>query len=103
MTAMNPQPQLVDGVDIDAVAAAVRSCPGVDDLAPGVLGSAASYLPGRTVAGVAVVGRRVTLQIRTVWGVPGREAAAQVRAAVRGLVGDREVDVVVADIADPVR
>jgi len=50
MTSLNPRPQLVDGVNVDAVASAVRSCPGVDDLATGALGSVASYLPGRTVS-----------------------------------------------------
>lgn len=103
MTGTDPATQLVDGVDVDAVAAAVRACPGVDDLAAGPRGSAASYLPGRTVAGIAVTAQRVTVQVRSQWGVPVSQVAPQVRAAVSTLVGGRVVDIVVADIADPSR
>lgn len=99
MTSLNPP--LVDGVDVDAVAAAVRACPGVDDLAAGALGSAASYLPGRTVAGIAVGDEEVTIQLRSRWAVPTAQVAAQVRSAVEGLTGGRRVDVVIADITDP--
>ena len=73
MTSRNPSPQLVDGVDVDAVAAAVRRCPGVEDLAVGALGSAASYLPGRTVPGIAVTADRVTIQVRARWAVTTAE------------------------------
>ena len=45
---------VVDGVDLDAVAAAVRSCPAIDDLSSGPWGGVVSYLPGRQVAGVRV-------------------------------------------------
>jgi hypothetical protein len=100
MTGMVQHPQLVDGVDVDAVAAAVRACPGVDELAVGALGSVASYLPGRTVAGIAVAEDRVTVQVRSRWAVPAGEVAIQVRSAVAGLVGSRRVDIVIADIAD---
>jgi hypothetical protein len=101
MTSLNPRPQLVDGVNVDAVARAVRSCPGVDDLATGALGSVATYLPGRTVAGVAVAQDHVTIQLRSRWGVPTDTVAGQVRSAVAALVGLRRVDIVVADIAAP--
>lgn len=101
MTSRNPSPQLVDGVDVDAVAAAVRRCPGVEDLAVGALGSAASYLPGRTVPGIAVTADRVTIQVRARWAVTTAELATQVRAAVRGLIGPRRLDIVIADIGDP--
>ena len=103
MTAVNPHPlpHLVDGVDVEAVAGAVRSCAGVDDLATGALGSVATYLPGRTVAGVAVAQDHVTIQLRNRWGVPTDTVAGQVRSAVAALVGLRRVDIVVADIADP--
>jgi hypothetical protein len=101
MTSLNPRPQLVDGVNVDAVARAVRSCPGVDDLATGARGSVATYLPGRTVAGVAVAQDHVTIQLRSRWGVPTDTVAGQVRSAVAALVGPRRVDVVIADIAAP--
>jgi hypothetical protein len=43
---------VVDGVDLDAVAAAARGCAAVDDLCPGAWGGVVSYLPGREVPGV---------------------------------------------------
>jgi len=92
---------VVDGVDLDAVAAAVRSCAAVDDLCPGSWGGVVSYLPGRQVAGVRVTHDHVVISVRGRWGVPVIELAGQVRAAVTGLVGPRRVDVVVADLAEP--
>jgi hypothetical protein len=91
---------VVDGVDLDAVAAAVRGCAAVDDLCPGSWGGVVSYLPGREVAGVRVTHDHVVISVRGRWGVPVIELASQVRAAVSGLVGPRRVDVVVADLAD---
>ena len=91
---------MVDGVDLDAVAAAVRSCPAVDDLCAGAWGGVVSYLPGRQVAGVRVASDHVVISVRGRWGVPVSEMAGQVRAAVTGLVAPRRVDVVVADLAD---
>jgi len=92
---------VVDGVDLDAVAAAARSCAAVDDLCPGPWGGVVSYLPGRQVAGVRVTHDHVVISVRGRWGVPVSELAGQVRAAVTGLVGPRRVDVVVADLAEP--
>ena len=92
---------MVDGVDLDAVAAAARSCAAVDDLCPGPWGGVVSYLPGRQVAGVRVAHDHVVISVRGRWGVPVSELAGQVRAAVTGLVGPRRVDVVVADLAEP--
>lgn len=91
---------VVDGVDLDAVTAAVRSCPAVDDLCSGAWGGVVSYLPGRQVAGVRVARDHVVISVRGRWGVPVSEMAGQVRAAVTGLVAPRRVDVVVADLAD---
>ena len=91
---------VVDGVDLDAVAAAARGCPAVDDLCSGSWGGVVSYLPGREVAGVRVTHDHVVISVRGRWGVPVIELAGQVRAAVTGLVGPRRVDVVVADLAD---
>jgi hypothetical protein len=90
---------VVDGVDLDAIAAAVRGCAAVDDLCPGNWGGVVSYLPGRQVAGVRVTSDHVVISIRGRWGFPVSEMAAQVRAALTGLVGPRRVDVVVADLA----
>ena len=92
---------VVDGVDLDAVAAAARGCPAVDDLCPGPWGGVVSYLPGREVPGVRVAHDHVVISVRGRWGVPVIELAGQVRAAVTGLAGPRRVDVVVADLAEP--
>jgi hypothetical protein len=91
---------VVDGVDLDAVAAAARGCAAVDDLCSGSWGGVVSYLPGRQVAGVRVTRDHVVISVRGRWGVPVIELAGQVRAAVTGLVGLRRVDVVVADLAE---
>lgn len=91
---------LVDGVDLDAVAAAVRHCPAIDDLYSGSRAEVVSYLPGRRVAGVRVAADHVVISVRGRWGVPVPELARQVRFALAALVGSRRVDVVIADLAD---
>lgn len=96
-----PGTALVDGVDIDAVAAVVRSCAGVSSLDGGPFGEVASYLPGRVVAGVAVDGGRVLVQVRSRWGVPAADLAALITVALAPLTGPRPVDVAIADIDDP--
>ena len=96
-----PTAGMVDGVDLDAVAAAARGCVAVDDLCSGAWGGVVSYLPGRQVAGVRVARDHVVISVRGRWGVPVSELARQVRAAITGLVAPRRVDVVVADLAEP--
>ncbi len=94
-----PARAVIDGVDLDAVAAAVRSCPAIDDLSSGPWGGVVSYLPGRQLAGVRVASDHVLISVRGRWGVPVAEMARQVRTAVAGLVGPRRVDLEVADLA----
>ena len=89
------------GVQADAVAAAAGTCPAVDGLCPGPWGGVVTYLPGRQVPGVRLADDHVVVSVRSRWGVPAAEVAAQVRAAVTALAGSRRVDVVVADLADP--
>ena len=96
---IQPARAVIDGVDLDAVAAAVRSCPAIDDLSPGPWGGVVSYLPGRQLAGVRVASDHVLISVRGRWGVPVAEMARQVRTAVAGLVGPRRVDLEVADLA----
>ena len=91
---------VVDGVDLDAVAAAARSCAAVDDLCSGAWGGVVSYLPGRQVAGVRVARDHVVISVRARWGIPVSELVSQIRAAVTSLVAPRRVDVVVADLAE---
>ncbi len=92
---------VVDGVDVDAVAAAVRSCADVDDLEGGHPGAIGTYLPGRRVAGVRIDIDAVTVGVRARWGVPVFDVAVQVRGALAPLVGDRRIDVVITDLTDP--
>jgi hypothetical protein len=92
-------PAVVDGVDLDAVAAAARGCPAVDDLSPGAWGGVVSYLPGRQVEGVRIASDHVVISVRGRWGIPVGEMARQVRSAVSLLVAPRRVDLEVADLA----
>ena len=96
-----PGAAVIDGVDVDAVAAAVLACPGVAALDGGRFGEVASYLPGRKVAGVMVSGGRVNVQVRARWAVPAPDLARQITAALAPLTGHRPVDVAIADIDDP--
>jgi hypothetical protein len=63
----DPAPAVIDGVDVDAVAAAVAGCTGVSALDGGRFGEVASYVPGRKVPGVVVGDGRVTVQVRSRW------------------------------------
>ena len=96
-----PRSAVIDGIDVDAVAAAVRACPGVSGLDSGPFSGVASYLPGRKVDGIVVRDGRVTVQIRSRWAVPAPELAAVITAMLAPLTGNRPVDVVIADIDDP--
>ena len=97
------EPALVDGVDVDAVVAAVRGCPAVDDLDGGRLGDVATYLPGRRVAGIRIDENRIEVHVRGVWDQPVGLIAAQVRSALAALHGGRVIDVVLTDVAEPGR
>ena len=96
-----PGSSVIDGIDVDAVTAAVLSCAGVARLDGGRFGEVASYLPGRTVPGVVVGDGRVRVQVRAQWGIPVPELAALIRTVLMPLTGLRPVDVVIADIDDP--
>lgn len=93
------RPAVVNGVDLDAVAAAVRACAGVDDLDGGPVNARlATYLPGRALDGLKVTDELVIVQIRGVWGIPVTTVAEQIRMAVAHLVLGRTVDIIVADL-----
>jgi hypothetical protein len=100
-TGAAPAAAMVDGVDVDAVAAGARSCPAVDRLCSGAWGGVVSYLPGREVPGVRVARDHVVVSVCSRWGVPAAELARQVRVVLAPLAGARRIDVVVADVADP--
>jgi hypothetical protein len=97
---VQPGPAVVDGVDVDAVAAAVQGCAGVSALDGGRAGEIATYLPGRKVPGVQVTGGRVRVQIRSRWGVPITDLAALITVVLAPLTGSRPVDVLITDIDD---
>ena len=101
--AVAPTQNLIDGVDVDAVAQAARGCPGVEDLHGGFPGEVATYLPGRRILGVRVDSRVVEVQVRTAWGMPVLQIAVGIQAAVAPLAGGRAVDVTIADLGDPPR
>ena len=71
-----PGAAVIDGVDVDAVAAAVQGCAGVSGLDGGRYGEVATYLPGRIVQGVVIGGGRVRVQVRSRWGVAAPLLAA---------------------------
>lgn len=83
----------------DAVAALVRTVPGVAGLHPGMFGEVGTYLPGRRVDGVRIIDDVIEVHI-TVWSDAAvRDTAARVRSAVSAAFRDTPVDVTVEDIA----
>jgi hypothetical protein len=96
----DPVVTAVDGVDLDAITAAVLGCGGVDDLVSGPWGGVVTYLPGRRVEGVRVASDHLLISVRGRWGVPVTELARQVQAALAPLIAPRRVDIVVADLSD---
>ena len=92
---------VVDGVDVDAVAVAVRGCPAVYDVAPAGLATVTTYLPGGRVSGIRVDYDRVVVQVRSRWPATASELARQVRDATAQLVWPRRVDVDILDIYTP--
>ena len=85
----------------DLIAAAVTRCPDVAGLTqvPGM--PVATYLPGRTVSGVAVRPAEVEICVVARYGPPLSQVAAEVRQAVTPLVPGWVVDVVIADVTSP--
>jgi hypothetical protein len=85
----------------DRIAVAVTLCPDVAGLTqvPGM--PVATYLPGRTVSGVAVRSGEVEICVVARYGLPLPRVAEQVRQAVEPLVPGWVVDVVIGDITAP--
>ena len=92
---------IVDGVDVDAVAAAVCRCSGVEGLLDGPPAAAATYLPRRRVDGVRVDSKVVAVQVRARWGYCVPDIAAQIQAATASLTPRHRVDVIVAELGNP--
>jgi hypothetical protein len=95
-----PAPAVIDGIDVEAVAAAVEGCAGVSVLDSGQFGEVASYLPGRQVPGV-IVRQAVLIRVRARWGLQVADLLSQITTAVTPITGGCRVQVVVGDIDDP--
>ena len=96
-----PDPVQDDKHPADLVAERVLACPSVAGLAGGLAGHAATYLPGRRVAGVSW--RDDVCEVAVVLRLDGRplpELAQEVRTAVEAVAGGRAVDVLVADVVE---
>ena len=96
-----PTPQLVEGVDVDAVYAAVLGCPGIAGLGSGQIGAMTTYLPGRRLPGLRVTPDCIELEVRMVWGASAAEIGTAIRGAVAQLAPGHRIDVTVADIELP--
>ncbi|MGD0700301.1 MAG: hypothetical protein ABSA02_10500 [Trebonia sp.] len=92
---------VIDGIDVDAVAAVVRGCPGVSGLDGGQYGEVTTYLPGRAVPGVTIGDGRVLVQVRAAWDTEVPRLAAAISGALSAVTRNRPVDVMIADIDDP--
>jgi hypothetical protein len=97
----NAAESTVDGVDVEKLAAAVEGCPAVAMPVEGPPAMAATYLPGRRVAGIRIDGDVVTVQVRLRFGSTVGQLARQVWSVAGPLAGPRRVDIVVADISEP--
>ena len=84
-----------DGVD--RVAAAVLAVPGVTGLHAGSFGEVATYLVGRSVAGIRERGDVTEVHVTVRMGSVLLDVADQVRAAVASVTSG-EVEVVVEDV-----
>jgi hypothetical protein len=96
-----PAPAVIDGIDVEAVAAAVEGCAGVSGLDSGQFGEVASYLPGRQVPGVIVRRQALLIRVRARWGLQVADLLSQITTAVTPITGGCRVQVVVGDIDDP--
>jgi uncharacterized alkaline shock family protein YloU len=81
----------------DEVAALVLSVPGVIRLHGGVVGEAATYLPGRRVTGIKLGDDRVEVHVVVANGTPIRDTAQQIHTAVAAVVA-APVHVFVEDV-----
>jgi hypothetical protein len=84
--------------DVDAIAAATLACPAVAGGRVGGAPGVATYLPGRRVVGVRVEDHRVLVSVVLASSSSVLSLEAQVRAALAPHVGNRQVDVHVADV-----
>ena len=98
MTSPDPAPGARELVD--DLRDAVLAVPGVADLHGGRFGEAATYLPGRRVAGIRRLDDATEVHVTLLLGSPVREVADAVRRVVAELAGP-PVHVTVEDIVTP--
>lgn len=90
-----------DEPDADRIAAAAAGQPGVARLHGGRFGEVATYLPGRSVAGIQVGEQRVAVHVVARYGSSVPDVATGVRAAAAPYAAGFPIDVVIEDIEDP--
>jgi hypothetical protein len=101
VTQPDPAGTLVDGVDIDAVHAAVSSCPGVARVGSGSVAALTTYLPGRRIPGIRINPGTVEIEVIAEWDSSAANIGRSIRSVVAGLVGARRVDITITDVDLP--
>lgn len=89
------------GVDVDAVARSVERCPSVARLAAWNGVEVATYLPGRKVPGVRVVGGELEVHVVARYGSPLPGVAAEIRRALETTAGGLPVAVFIDELEVP--
>ncbi|REE98658.1 hypothetical protein [Thermomonospora umbrina] len=85
----------------ERIAETAADCPGVVELSAGPWGHVVTYRPGLPLRGVAMRDDEVQVSIVVRPDRPVTETAQAVGAAVAPLAGGRDVNVIIADLADP--
>jgi hypothetical protein len=81
-----PEPGVPESIDIsESIAEAVLATDGVAGLHGGMFGEAATYLPGRRVAGIRIDENGTEVHVTLIAGHPVRETADAIRTAVSPL------------------
>ena len=88
--------------EADAIAAVVLACPAVAAVSGGPHGTAATYLPGRSVPGVRCDTDLVEVHVVLRYGSSVGDAVSQLRGALVRQLAGRRLDVVFEDVTDPV-
>lgn len=94
----SPQGDLRDLSEI--VAEQVTAVDGVAGLHAGTFGEAATYLPGRKVAGIRISDQGTEVHVTLLFGNPVRDTAEAIRAVVAG-IAPGPVHVIVEDVISP--
>ena len=82
----------------EAIAAAVARCPDVAGLSGGPYGEVATYLPGRSIAGIRLLEDSIEVHVIAHVGAHLPSVAARVRSACAPFAHGRHVDVTIDDV-----